>query len=61
MAKEFTAFCWDCGKTTVHKIIEREYSGVTRVVFGILTLGVSEAGNTKTGECTKCGRINKKT
>lgn len=60
MAKEFTVFCWDCGKETVNRVIDREFSGFERLFLGIVSLGISEIGNTKTGECRKCGRINKK-
>ena len=60
MDKYITGFCYRCGKTTKHKVIECEDSTIWRVFEGILTLGLSlTMPQSYQCECTKCGEINK--
>ena len=60
MTSEYTTFrCYFCGEETKHKILKCERSIASRLLRGVVTMGISEAfGNTYQCKCAKCGHIN---
>lgn len=58
--KYLVGYCDNCGKITKQEVVKCEDSTGERLLFGIFTLGFSEAlGHSYRCECTKCGEINK--
>ena len=62
MARYIKNYCPRCGHETTHKVWKEDWlenTGVTRLLWGILTAGVSMVDSITYCKCCSCGRTKR--
>lgn len=65
MSKKKVLYCWECGKNTVHELVNKEKMledcpVLLRGFMAVASFGVSEIPYDVNYQCTRCGELRHK-